>query len=421
MALAGRSLASFVLLATPAITPEAAALRGLLAQTHASDESWRSVRRGRELWLTMHPASPIERPLSLSTTLPPLGPPPTLLGWLETTALVLLVGAIAATAVRFIVMKLFAIGPTMPDRSLVARRHAAPTVWLFARLDGHTIDDLLGDPARTIVRYDLRTLPATTRIVPAPTGSVVVVDWLETRLGDAAWSARLLTDLESLVFDAADLVIVCGTDPVFFLADQVAALDDASPAAASVLDRFARWTRVLGACASVVRAIPWRDPRATPLRKLLAEHQPGEDVHTRDAWYWQLWAASTTREKLTMSQLAVEGFFNPKAHDVVRHLLDRGLLFRNPELAFFDPDFRDFVLRAETPTDVRAWEKAGVASGWSRLQRPLAIAIVAVLGVLVLVQPDVYTIALGVLTGFTTLFPKILDVLGQFGQKRQAQ
>jgi hypothetical protein len=369
----------------------------------------------------MHPASPIERPLSLSTTLPPLGPPPTLLGWLETTALVLLVGAIAATAVRFIVMKLFAIGPTMPDRSLVARRHAAPTVWLFARLDGHTIDDLLGDPARTLVRYDLRTLPATTRIVPAPTGSVVVVDWLETRLGDAAWSARLLTDLESLVFDAADLVIVCGTDPVFFLADQVAALDDASPAAASVLDRFARWTRVLGACASVVRAIPWRDPRATPLRKLLAEHQPGEDVHTRDAWYWQLWAASTTREKLTMSQLAVEGFFNPKAHDVVRHLLDRGLLFRNPELAFFDPDFRDFVLRAETPTDVRAWEKAGVASGWSRLQRPLAIAIVAVLGVLVLVQPDVYTIALGVLTGFTTLFPKILDVLGQFGQKRPAQ
>jgi hypothetical protein len=413
--LAARSVSSLAFLSVSPYTEPAAQLQQLVHE-HAGDGRWVSQRTDGKLRYQMR-STAYAPTISLEATLPSLAIPRSALGYGGALALVLGISWATAMAVRFIVLRLFAIGPRMPERTLLASEGAAPVIWLFARLHGRSINDLWTLEPGAVQSIDLthHADPATFTIPEPPKSTdVVVVDRLETRLGLEAWDERLLSELERLMATGASFVLVCATDPVFFLGGIQAGSD--AKGAPGKAERFTRWMRLLASCASARRTLP-ECASESEFGRLLAARLPPFEQSSHDAWYWHLWATSTQDEKLAMAQLADEGFLNPNAEDVARQLFDRGLVFRSPELAFFSQSFGEFVLRVRTATDVTAWETAQDDGGWTRIQRPLAILIGIIALFFLLTQPGLYSVVIAMLTAFTTVVPKVVDVLGRFGPK----
>jgi hypothetical protein len=102
------------------------------------------------------------------------------------------------------------------------------------------------------------------------------------------------------------------------------------------------------------------------------------------AWavYHDLWSRCSKIEKLTLTQLAVEGFVNDKRREVVRSLLARGLLARRPMLAPFNDGFASFVERAGTELGVKQWEAPRDGFSWADLRAPLVTLFACSAGVL---------------------------------------
>jgi hypothetical protein len=414
VALASRSLSSLAFLAVDPYTTPAAELQQLVHE-RSRDGRWVSQRTDGMLRYTMH-STAYAPTISLEAMLPLLVIPRSAGGYAGAFAIALAIFWVTAVGVRFIVLRLFAIGPRMPERTLRAGDGAAPAIWLFARLHDRSITDLwaLGADALHAIDLTLQTNPEKFALSPPPRATdVLVIDRLEARLGVDAWEDRLLTELEHLAATGVDFVLVCATDPIFFLNARRGESDPGNAASSNVSDGFARWMRLLASCASA-RPTLRECASLGEFGRLLAAQLPPSDQWSQDAWYWHLWATSTQDEKLAMVQLAEEGFLNPNTEDVTRQLFDRGLVFRAPELTFFSPSFHEFVRRVRTPSEVRAWEAERAEAGWARIQRPLMIVIGVIVVFFVLTQPGLYSVVLGVLTAFTTLVPRVVDLLGRF-------
>lgn len=176
-------------------------------------------------------------------------------------------------------------------------------------------------------------------------------------------------------------------DPIRFVSarvlEAVKAMVAAEAAAAVLLER---WARLLDA----FRCVRWEVPPGAhlagarrPVAEMLArkypslpdaDHVPADEAdETSAARHWQLGQQCTRAEKLALRHLAEEGFLNPNAQEVVRPLMRRLLVRRDPAFCLPTEAFRRFVLRAETCATIGAWERAGVPRAWVRLRGPLMV------------------------------------------------
>jgi hypothetical protein len=170
-----------------------------------------------------------------------------------------------------------------------------------------------------------------------------------------------------------------------------------------------------------------RDLEGTPAFRagLPTRDQILEELEERAASiYRTLWQSCDEDERIVLEHVARHGLASAAARRVVRRLLARGLLRKDPELRLMNRSFRRFVLEAERRREVVALERQAGPSVWDRLRFPLGMGAVMAIVFLAVTQRDAFdatlTMAAGVMTAVPTL-AKLITVLTQFGAKSDSK
>jgi hypothetical protein len=181
----------------------------------------------------------------------------------------------------------------------------------------------LSEMALSVQRIDL----AGDELPPKTNGNALLLDHFEARFGDEQARRARLDALEGALLDEDRTVVVVSTiDCVKYLATGGAGAAG-TPATESEL---ARWRVVMN---HFRMRIIGRPPAAASTD------------------YAAIWDSCSEEEKRLLAQICKHGLINPKARDLVRGLIRRGLLRRAPtlRLKLYSPGFRRFVCDAATP------------------------------------------------------------------------
>jgi hypothetical protein len=139
----------------------------------------------------------------------------------------------------------------------------------------------------------------------------------------------------------------------------------------------------------------------------------GERART---YYAGLWASCSRDERVLLFQLARNGLLNGKDRRVVRRLMARGFVRREPQLELFSETFRRFVLLAGRDDDLRSAEMER-PSRWKNLRGALGILVLAFIFMLFATQKDLLSTAQGLATSITASVPLIIKLLGMLGDR----
>jgi hypothetical protein len=106
-------------------------------------------------------------------------------------------------------------------------------------------------------------------------------------------------------------------------------------------------------------------------------------------FYDSEWQKCDEEEKLLLTQLTEEGFANPKQHEIVRKLMNRGLIRRDPVLRPMNDSFALFVESHARPEDIRHQETVHRGMRWTLVRSVLIGALLLILIFLSVTQHDV--------------------------------
>jgi hypothetical protein len=163
------------------------------------------------------------------------------------------------------------------------------------------------------------------------------------------------------------------------------------------------------------------------LRRLRAELDPhagrrhliDEIIERADTYYAGLWGSCHDDEKLLLYNLAHNGLANQRNRRVLRRLIARGFVRRDPNFQLFSETFRLYVLAAAKREDLvsRSRELSG-ASTWDTLRIPFFVVIIAFLFLLFATQKDLMTTTAALATALTTGIPMMMKLIGAFTERR---
>ncbi len=305
---------------------------------------------------------------------------------------------------------------------------------------GCTLDELLDRDATVCDFSQLAPKPgdATNWNKRILDSDVVVVEHLGHHVRSADWENAKLTLLERLLARPdREIVIISRRNPLerrqAERTDTVAYDESSAPPSAETL---ARWARVMDefeqtpaedlppqtesitvATESPAEPAQTVGLRRESIRAVLAKYRARADSK---AYYADIWAECTDAERLALAHLSQEGFLNcnnpaPGKPHVARRLASRNLLTRDPAIRLTDPELGDFISKAVSPEKLRQWEEAAGPSTWSQLRVPLFAGILLAGGLLLVLNPDLGTTAVGVLTALGGLSAVMFRLLSTFG------
>jgi hypothetical protein len=151
-------------------------------------------------------------------------------------------------------------------------------------------------------------------------------------------------------------------------------------------------------------------------RRLGEQREEGRSVGR----HWRLWNRLTKREKLALTQLAEEGFLNPKVSEVARSLMQRGLIRRDPAFRISDGGFPAFVAGVESHATIREWETEGVRSSWAKLRPALVLLLIFGVGFLYATQRGLFSETVAFATAVTGAIPLLLRLFGSLGRQPES-
>jgi len=125
------------------------------------------------------------------------------------------------------------------------------------------------------------------------------------------------------------------------------------------------------------------------------------------SFYTSLWRLCTKKERVLLYRLAQGYLVNPAMAGDLTHLLERGLLRRDPIIRLPNGSFKQFIMAVESPECFEEWMGDVRASAWSVVRIPL-IALIFVLSATVAYmgkETSNYVIAL---LGSATAIPPLL-------------
>jgi hypothetical protein len=156
-----------------------------------------------------------------------------------------------------------------------------------------------------------------------------------------------------------------------------------------------------------------RDPN-TYRRRLLDEI--GERAET---YFAGLWLSCREDEKLLLYNLAHNGLANGRGRRILRRLIARGLVRRDPNLELFSESFRLYVLEAAQRENIvnLARENRG-ASAWDSLRVPFFVIIISFVLLVFATQKDIMTTTTALATALTTGLPILMKLIGVFTDRR---
>ena len=206
----------------------------------------------------------------------------------------------------------------LPDSSLDPQLHK----WFLLAAPGSPRPGL-AEMALSVQRIDL----ASDELPPKTNGGGLLLDHFEARFGDEQARRARLELLEGALLNEERTVVVVSTiDCVKYLATGGAGAAG-TPATEAEL---ARWRVVMN---HFRMRIIGRPPAAASMD------------------YAAIWDSCSEEEKRLLAQICKHGLINPRARELVRGLIRRGLLRRAPSLRLklYSPGFRRFVCDAATP------------------------------------------------------------------------
>ena len=149
------------------------------------------------------------------------------------------------------------------------------------------------------------------------------------------------------------------------------------------------------------------------------EHLLDEIGERAETYYAGLWGSCHDDEKLLLFQLASHGLANARNRRLLRRLIARGLVRRDPNLKLFNETFRLYVLGAGQRENLvtRASEQRG-PSTWDSLRIPFFIVIISFILLLFATQKDLMTTTTALATALTTGLPMMMKLIGVFTERR---
>jgi hypothetical protein len=174
--------------------------------------------------------------------------------------------------------------------------------------------------------------------------------------------------------------------------------------------------------AQELAAIPeaWRpsDDEQRSLYQGVTRREALERLVAREADYYRtLWAPCSRDQKLVLAQFAREGLANPKQRLAVQHLLERGLLLRNPVLQVMNQSFALFALREFKPESLVGLEHSQTARfGWRHLKWILLVGMATIIAFLWMTQPTAVDNIVGYLTAAAVGVGALLRLVSASGQ-----
>jgi hypothetical protein len=134
-----------------------------------------------------------------------------------------------------------------------------------------------------------------------------------------------------------------------------------------------------------------------------------DEIEERTASYYaRVWSTCSNDEKIVLGHVAHQGLANPSSRRVVRRLLVRGLLFKDPSLRLMNDTFTRFVLSATCRSDVKSLEGEAEPSTWDRLRLPLALGAASAGAFLFVTQREVFDSTLTTVAGVTAAVPTVI-------------
>ena len=137
-----------------------------------------------------------------------------------------------------------------------------------------------------------------------------------------------------------------------------------------------------------------------------------EIVERTRQFYRAQWESCSEDERVVLGHIAQHGLANASVRGIVRRLLGRGLLRKDPALRPMNDTFRRFILTRECTDQVAALERADGPSTWDRLRVPLAAAVVAAGVFLFATQKELYNAIVGMTTAAAVSVPTLIRAVG---------
>jgi len=141
----------------------------------------------------------------------------------------------------------------------------------------------------------------------------------------------------------------------------------------------------------------------------LSREQILDEIEERASSYYQrLWNSCTDDEKVVLGHVAQDGLTNAATRRVVRRLLVRRLLTKDPDLRLMNRTFRNFILSPVIMRQVAQLEGVAEPSTWDRLRTPFALTAAAAGVFLFSTQRDMFNETVTVIAGIGAAVPTVL-------------
>lgn len=177
-------------------------------------------------------------------------------------------------------------------------------------------------------------------------------------------------------------------------------------AAESRNDRFIR-----GICEDIRQSDAFRSGSLT-------RDQILDEIDDRaSAYYRRLWASCSDDEKVVLGHVAMDGLTNAASRRVVRRLLVRRLLTKDPDLRLMNRTFQSFILSPEVVRQVAQLEGVAEPSTWDRLRLPFALTAVSAGAFLFTTQRDMFNQTVTVVTAVAAAIPTVFRAVSVMAQR----
>jgi hypothetical protein len=132
-----------------------------------------------------------------------------------------------------------------------------------------------------------------------------------------------------------------------------------------------------------------------------------------ERYYDAIWASCRPSERVVLGHIAEDALANEKDRRVLRRLLARGLIRREPEFRVMNETFRRYLERHAEEAEAQA--ATGKRSVWDAIRRPMLAVVGSGIVVLFVTQQDLWNAANAILLGLSAGIPAFVRVLGFFG------
>jgi hypothetical protein len=143
-------------------------------------------------------------------------------------------------------------------------------------------------------------------------------------------------------------------------------------------------------------------------RALTADQILDEIEERAFPYYSQEWNACTDEERVVLEHIARYGLATAASRRVVRRLLVKGLISKDPELKVMNQTFRRFILTPDRKAQVRRIEIQAEASVWDRLRWPLGLTAAAAALFLFTTQRETFNSTVAAVAGVSTAVPALV-------------